>query len=110
MVGGLGTRVNKWRTWFYYPGAGAIPSYLVVSPEVELELYCLLESLETPFALFLLQRRNAQEVGDGFVRIGQFQLFCIVVLILDVDIAGFVFLVLLVLEVISETSWLTVGG
>lgn len=63
----------------------------------------------SPIALVLFQRRHTQKLIYSLLGIILFDLFCIVVFVLDANIAGFIVVRSLVLEVIS-TSSLAIGN
>lgn len=72
---------------------------LVIPAELELQFDRLLQAFEPPFALITLQGRDAEELLDRLFRFRDLLLLGIVVLVLDVYVAGF-FVVFLVLEVV----------
>lgn len=56
-----------------------------------------------PVTLLLLQRWDAQELFDGFLRIGCFDLLGVVVFVLDIDVGIVIIIVLvLVFEVVPD--------
>jgi hypothetical protein len=57
-----------------------------------------------PIALFVFQRRHTEELVYGVLGIILFDLLCIVVFILDPNVAGFIVIRSLVLKIISTTS------
>lgn len=92
---------------------------LVIARQLELELDGLFQPFEAPlspsarihdarcecrvpFRLFLLQCRHAQEFIYGRLGVVGLELFCIVVLVFDVDVATLLVVVILVFEVIPQ--------
>jgi hypothetical protein len=84
--------------------------YLGVLGELELELDSLLQASEAPFPLVPLEGGNGEELGYGILGVGLFDLLRIVVLILDVDVAGILILLVLVLEVVAARCAPSVSG
>jgi hypothetical protein len=66
----------------------------------EFKLYSLLEPFEAPFALFLFERQYPQELLNRLVWIALLQLLCVVVFVLDIDIAGIIIVVFFVFKVV----------
>jgi hypothetical protein len=77
---------------------------LIILSELVLKLDRLLQSLETPFSLFRLECWYTQELCDRILGVCGFRLFCVVVLILDVDVARIIIFVLFVLEVVPART------
>lgn len=57
-----------------------------------------------PFRLFLLEGGHAQELVDGGLGVVGLELLCVVVLVLNVDIARLVVIVVLVFEVVPAAG------
>ena len=81
--------------------------YLLILAKLELELYGLLETLEPPFCLVLLQRGDSKKLLYRILGIGELELLRVVVLVLDIDISRLFIVVVFVLEVVSAavSSW-----
>lgn len=77
------------------------PTHIVVFPQLKLQLDGLLQAFKPPLSLLWLEGRNPQKLGDGILRVAELQLLCVVVFVLDVDIARLLFIVLFVFKVIS---------
>jgi hypothetical protein len=73
---------------------------ILVATELELELDGLLQAFEAPFALFLLEGGDTEELCDGIFRVAELELLGVVVLVLNVDVVGVVIIVLFVLEIV----------
>jgi hypothetical protein len=60
----------------------------------------LLQSFEAPVTLRIFQRWHTKELLDRFLRAVGFELFGIVILVFDVNVSTFRFVIVFVLEVI----------
>lgn len=75
---------------------------LAVVAKLELKLDRLLQAFESPFSLFAFQCRDAEELCDCLLGLGELLLLGVVVLVFDIDIASLLVIVFLVLEVVPE--------
>lgn len=73
-------------------------TYRVVTLQLELQLYGLLETLEAPVTLLLLHGGDSQELLDGIIGLRGLDLLGIVVLILNVDVARVVLALICIRE------------
>jgi hypothetical protein len=75
---------------------------IFVSAKLELDFDSLFETLEAPIALLLLECWDSQELIDRLFGTVCLQLFRIVILVLDVDVAPLFLFIILIFKVISR--------